>query len=96
MAGPKIIVQGQWDDTADEWAVSGNWVNVISSNVKAIRYDQGNRVLWVRFDGKGKPDPEYYYDNFPQTLAESMYNCGSMGEFVWYIRKMGHKGIKVK
>ena len=93
MAGPKISKQQfDADVTADEWAEIKRWVNVVSSNVRAIQYDQEQRILWVEFDDSSI----YYYDQVGPDLAKQMFNCDSHGKFVWHLRKMGHKGIKVR
>lgn len=89
--GPKIIPQGQWVDTADEWVENPTWVSVYSSNVSAIRYEKNIRRLLVRF-GDGSL---YKYDQVGPTIAANMYNCTSMGKFVWWLRRNGYKGVKI-
>jgi hypothetical protein len=66
------------------WLESGRWVNVSSSNVHSIRYDQAMAILFVRFQNdQGGPGAEYAYYNVPRRIAKGMFNAGSMGKYVW-------------
>lgn len=80
----KKIKPGQLDAhiTADEWAESGRWVEVESSNVKGIAYVGGQ--LFVEFKGGSI----YSYDVQP-TYAKQMFYSTSMGKFVWKMRRAG-------
>ncbi len=75
---------------APAWAKSGRWVNVVSSNVRSIKYDKAAKVLWVRF----KEGATYHYNGVSQQLAVSMFNSASMGKFVWRLRRAGYVGVK--
>ncbi len=67
-----------------DWAKTGKWVRVISSNVKGIKYDKANQTLYVQFKGyKGAADPIYAYYDVAIATARSMFNSSSMGGFVW-------------
>lgn len=93
MRGPKIADQFfDADQSAEEWAENGRWVNVVSSDVAAIRYDAERRELWVEF----KDGSIYFYPQVMPSLAMEMYNCSSMGKFIWKIRGMGYVGQRVK
>lgn len=65
--------------TADEWAESGRWVRVKSSNVNGIAYDRKNSTLMVGF----KDGSLYSYDGVPEVIAKGMFTASSMGKFVW-------------
>jgi hypothetical protein len=71
---------------AKDWLKDGFWVEVISSNVKAVRYDKDFMRLWVRFKG-GK---EYYYEAVNETKAWMCYHCSSFGGFVHQHLKRRH------
>lgn len=66
--------------TSPEWSASGEWADVVSSNVDAIRYDKEAEALFVRFWG----DRTYSYRDVPSNVAEEMFRCKSMGKFVHY------------
>lgn len=78
-------------NTAERWAEADEWVFVISSNVAAIKYDDWSRILYVKFDSGDR----YYYPQVSKSLAMDMYNCGSHGKFIWYLRKSGYRGVKM-
>jgi hypothetical protein len=59
-------------------ADTGHWVDVISSNVAAIRYDREWSTLSVRFNN-GR---SYEYMNVPAHLAEDLFESSSMGRFL--------------
>lgn len=90
MPGPRVNQYTDETNTAERWAASDQWVGVDSSNVAKIRYDAAARVLWVQFlDGS-----TYYYNGVTETIAISMYNSGSHGKFVWWLRRNGYPGEK--
>lgn len=64
---------------ADQWAETGVWVMVKSSNVKAISYQKAFEYLYVEF----KQGSVYRYDNVPLRTAKDMFRVGSKGKFVW-------------
>ena len=65
--------------TSDQWAESGRWVGVSSSNVRGIRYDEGNERLFVEFKSRAV----YAYEGVQPATAEAMFRASSMGRFVW-------------
>ena len=72
--------------------LGGEWVNVQSSNVAAIRFDKERLILEVRFlDGSS-----YEYFQVSPEEAESLYVAPSKGKWVWdHLRirgtKLGHQ-----
>lgn len=73
---PKVDQRHKTD--ADEWAVSGVWVKVRSSNVSGIMYDMDKQELHVTFNSGG----EYVYLGVHPVTAKAMFASGSMGRFV--------------
>ena len=72
------------DISGGDWVELNIWVDVISSNVAAIRYNINEKQLFVRFHHGG----EYCYFNVYPQVALEMYQCPSMGKFVaWRLRK---------
>lgn len=65
--------------TADEWAESGRWVRMKSSNVSGIAYDRKNNTLMVGF----KDGSLYKYSNVPEVIAKGMFAADSAGRYVW-------------
>lgn len=65
--------------SAEEWAATGRWAQVVSSDVQAIRYEAGHRHLHVIFR---RGHREYLYPEVDPGLAKSMYHAASMGRFV--------------
>ena len=88
-AGSKVDKRVQ--STPLQWLYSGKWAGVISSNVKAIKYDRPAMRLYVRF----KDGSVYFYPSTTWQTARAMFNCPSMGKFVWRIRRAGIVGVKV-
>ena len=89
--GPKVDKRHRGGSL--DWAESGRWVNVKSSNVSAIKYDRQRKHLYVRFHGNS----EYRYRGVARNTAESMFTAVSMGKFVWHVlRKRGLVYEKLK
>ena len=55
------------------------WVNVESSNIKAIRYDEQNEILDIQF--LSSDDIFFRYENFPQCEYEQFVEAGSIGSY---------------
>lgn len=72
-------VDRRYRGTADDWVQTGRWVNVKSSNVKAIRYDRINKKLFVQF----KDSRVYWYMGIQTRTAKDMFGAASLGKFVW-------------
>lgn len=79
-----------YQGTAAQWADSGRWVSVKSSNVSKIMYDRPRKRLYVMFRGG-----DTYYYSVPKVTGMAMFNTFSMGKFVWAMRRRGIVGIKV-
>jgi hypothetical protein len=64
------------------------WIAVTSSNVEAIRWDEGDAYpLKVRFLAKdGRPASEYEYA-VPFDVYDNMFAASSMGRYVYYVLK---------
>ena len=54
------------------------WIEVVSSNIKAVSYFKKNQELRIRF----KNDSEYVYYQVPKTLFDDMINAESVGKFL--------------
>lgn len=73
---------------ADEWAESGDWVGVSSSNVDRIRYDADRKYLFVAFKSKRSKRGKryrghiYFYSGVSEGTAKAMFRTGSPGRFV--------------
>lgn len=67
---------------ADDWAKSGMWAMVSSSNVAAIAYDDKEKLLYVMFQVKEGAPPVWAYRGVDVFKAKDMFNCNSMGSFV--------------
>jgi hypothetical protein len=83
----------------DEWIAHRHDVLVSSSNVFMIGYDLEKKQLFVSFSthGKGRLYTTYRYDLVPERVAREMYQCSSLGGFVWYrLRKGGYPVLKVR
>ncbi len=65
--------------SASQWIVMKSWANVDSSNISKIRYDIDLQELYVQF----KSEVVYAYRQVPDYIAAEMFNCPSMGKFVW-------------
>lgn len=76
--------------TAQEWAQTGAWVRMRSSNVSEIRYDKANQRLWVHF----KSGASYRYDSMPIETAKAAFNASSIGKFIWLLRRSGFVGVR--
>ena len=63
-----------------EWADSGEWVSVTSSNVAGIAYKKHGKTLYVEF----KSGAIYSYKGVLSVTAQDMFNSSSMGKFVHY------------
>lgn len=89
---PPKIAAGQELDV-DRWLLGNFWVTVVSSNVRAIKFDtpkgggQAEAVtgsLFVWFSKGGV----YQYHNVPVSVARNMFFADSMGGYVWtYLRE---------
>ena len=53
-------------------------INVDSSNVAAVGYDEGSETLQVEFNNGGT----YQYFDVPAQLFESLRDAGSVGGFL--------------
>ena len=96
--GPKIHQSQAFTGrlSAQEWAESGEWAKVVSSNVAAIRFDVKTNDLWVEFDGQGRrPNSVYVYSDVGLSRAKDMYMCSSMGRFVHQLKKSGFVGARI-
>lgn len=77
MPAPKVDQRHRVDAT--DWAETGVWVRVKSSNVQSISYQKSFEYLYVEFRGGSV----YRYDNVPLRVAKNMFRAGSMGKYVW-------------
>lgn len=64
---------------------------VNSSNIAAVGYDAGQKVLAVQFKGGGM----YHYKGVPQDLADKFVTAESMGRFLNQIIKPAFEYEKV-
>lgn len=53
------------------------WVEVSSSNIDAVGYDEENDMLGVRFRGGSV----YEYDDVPREEFENLRDAGSVGSY---------------
>lgn len=60
-----------------------DWVDVNSSNINKIAYDESNTELLIEFTGGN----QYYYTLVPKHLFEEFLNAPSKGEFFHRIIK---------
>lgn len=67
-------------DSAEEFATSGRWVLVKSSNVRRIVYNRSRQELRVEF----KNGAIYRYDGVPKRIAREMFTASSLGRYVHY------------
>ena len=81
---------------ADVWVKSGMWVEVASSNVAAIAYDDREQILHVMFQTKSGVPPIWVYRGVDPQKAKDMFNCNSMGSFVSQRLKGKHSERKVR
>ena len=77
--------------TEETWIESGgDWVSVISSNVKAIRYEKDKLNLYIQFTS-GR---QYVYYRTTDFLAKQAFVASSAGQHVWAMRRRDlKKGI---
>jgi hypothetical protein len=61
------------------WTSYPRWVQVHSTNVKRIKYNQKQKHLFIEF----KNNAVYRYDDVPIEVAVDFFNSSSMGRFVW-------------
>jgi hypothetical protein len=54
-----------------------NWIPVESSNIEAISYNPGTKVLSVRFLKSGV----YHYNDVPEHLIDEMMEAESVGKY---------------
>lgn len=64
----------------DDWAMSGTWLHVFSSNVEAARYLWDSETLEVSFKGE---DGHYQYFGVPINIATQFLTTDSPGRLVW-------------
>lgn len=70
----------------------GQWVGVVSSNVRSVMYDASGGNLFVRYQGKnGKPDSEYQYLGVSPESAEDL--CRSYSKGQWIDRNLKKTGV---
>src|SRR5258708_4171928 len=62
----------------EHWLVANICVSTISSNVNKIKFDPGDRKLWVEFHG-GRVG---YYQEVDSEVARKMFISTSMGKYV--------------
>lgn len=67
-----------------EWVDNGQWVGVVSSNVKRISYTkdtprEGSGILFVEF----KNAAVYAYYEVSPDVAKGMFAASSQGKYVW-------------
>lgn len=74
-----------------DWITLGRWVQIKSSNVAAIRYDEGLRRMYVAFKGGSV----YACDNFPEEIAKQYFDASSAGKFHWRLRRAGYAFRKI-
>jgi hypothetical protein len=79
-----VPVDERSTDPAWQWAASGQWVHLASSNVTAIRYIEDARILEVEFHGGGV-QAFYSYFAVPPEVAVGFYNADSPGRYVWRV-----------
>lgn len=79
------VAPGAGAMTADQWAASGVYADVQSSNVMGISYDIKTQTLYVEFLGPKQARVNtslYEYYNVPEQVAKDMFNASSKGAFV--------------
>jgi hypothetical protein len=54
-----------------------NWRSVKSSNIDAVSYDPGTRILSIRFHGSGV----YHYMDVPEYIIDEMIQAESVGKY---------------
>lgn len=60
------------------------WVEVVSSNIEKVAYDDAAKELLIGFTNK----TEYYFVNVPKKLYEGLLDSASKGQyFNRYIKK---------
>jgi len=80
--GPAIDARHQVN--AKEWAESGKWVRVHSSNVAGISYKKDFSRLYVEFKGKKGSSPVVYqYEGVSQATAKALFSASSVGRAHW-------------
>lgn len=69
----------------DEWALSGTWLTMASSNVDSIRYLWDSQILEVIFKGVSPQGDGYDYQYFgiSPEVATAFSKASSPGRFVW-------------
>ena len=67
------------EELQDEFLTGGQWLNVASSNVEAIRYEWDERKLYVRF----LSGSEYLYFDVDPEAALAFTKYPSPGRYVW-------------
>ncbi len=80
--------------TAEEWAVSGQWVNGKSSNVSALAYNSERHMLFVELGVGNRAKSYYVYLGVEKNKAKSFFNAGSLGKWIW--REMRRKNVPYK
>ena len=55
----------------------GNWTHVVSSNVKAFRYNEGSRVFEIQFTS-GRI---YGFKDVPQNIVDEFATADSKGKY---------------
>lgn len=60
------------------------FIPVESSNIQEFGYDDANRMLYVKFLGKGNsPSTLYVYEDVEPEIYEEFFNAPSKGKFLW-------------
>ena len=63
------------------------YVNVASSNIAAVGYDEGSNTLGVRFLNGS----EYHYFGVPRSIFDGLRSAGSVGRFFdEHVKKAGY------
>jgi hypothetical protein len=65
--------------SGESWLSNPRWILTLSTDVRAIAYDQIRRHLYVQFNSGSI----YRYYGVPVEIARDMRSCSSMGKFVW-------------
>jgi hypothetical protein len=85
------------DDTAT--LLLGDWVQVVSSNVGEVKYEEDKKVFTVGFHDFKRGVLDYYlYDNVPLDLVLAFATAPSKGKFInrYFVKSGWHftKGVR--
>jgi hypothetical protein len=81
---PPALPKGFGVPNAD-WLASGTWLELFSSNVKAVRYNWADETLEIQYRGEDKNGEGYWYVYYgiDPSLASGITQTDSPGRWVW-------------